>query len=248
MNLKEVFDQLTYGELSQISIGGGTAGQIRPDDYPKIVAHINLGLTAIYKRFNLKVGRIKLELQDDQLEYHLASKYAVSNREYRSTTKYIKDSTASPFLDDIVKVEYVFADSGYEFAVNNAVDVYSMNTPSQRVLVVPADIVAKKDTLEEELKTDNLQIVYRAAHPKIVFDDGDLDPEETFLELPETHLEPLLFFVASRVHTPAGIGGEDNTGNTYFQRYELSCQELENQNLQVDKGAQYNRLQKGGWV
>lgn len=42
MNLKEIFDQLTYGELSQISIGGGAAGQIRPEDYAKLVAHTNL--------------------------------------------------------------------------------------------------------------------------------------------------------------------------------------------------------------
>jgi hypothetical protein len=147
-----------------------------------------------------------------------------------------------------MKVEHVFAESGFEFSVNNAVDVYSMNTPTQRVLTVPADIVAKKDTLLEELKTDTLEVVFRAAHPKIIVEDNDIEPDMYELELPDTHLEPLLFFVASRVHTPAGLGGEDNTGNLYFQRYEMACQALENQNLQIDKGAQYNRIERNGWV
>lgn len=248
MNLKEIFDQLTYGELSQISIGGGTAGEIRIADYPKVIAHVNLGLVAIYKRFNLKEGSILLDLQPNVYRYDLDSKHAVSNRYVRTATKFIIDTATLPFKDDILKIEHVFGDTGFEFSVNNPVDVLSMTTPSQRVLVVPKDIVDQPDTLVDELKTEKLRIVYRAAHPKIVIEDGEIDPEETFLELPETHLEPLLFFVASRVHTPAGIGGEDNTGNLYYQKYEIACQELENQNLQIDKGAQYNRLEKSGWV
>lgn len=247
MKLQEVFDQLTAGELSQISIGGGTAGQIRPEDYGKVVSHVNLGLAAIYQRFNLKEGRFVIELQQGLTVYQLNSQYCQSNARSRQPLKYIND-LAFPYKDTLLKVEHVFAESGFEFGVNNAVDAYSMNTPSQRVLVVPADIVAKKETLLEELKTDTLEVVFRAAHPKIIVEDNDIEPDMYELELPDTHLEPLLFFVASRVHTPAGLGNEDNTGNLYFQRYEMACQALENQNLQIDKGAQYNRIERNGWV
>lgn len=247
MNLKEIFDQLTYGELSQISIGGGAAGQIRPEDYAKLVAHTNLGLTALYKRFNLKVGRFTVELQPGLLNYQLNSAYCKSNARSKQVLKYI-DDTAMPFKDTLLKVEYVFAETGFEFSVNNPVDLLSMNTPSQRVLTVPADIVAKLDTLPDELKTNTLEVVFRANHPKILTDEGEIEPEETELELPETHVDALLYYIASRVHTPAGIGGEDNTGNIYYQKYEMVCQELENQNLQIDKGAQYNRIEKNGWV
>jgi hypothetical protein len=247
MKLKEVFDQLTYGELSQIFIGGGTAGEIRQADYGKVVAHINLGLTAIYKRFHLKEGRFVVELQDGLTTYQLSSQYCQSNTRSRQVVKYI-DDTAFPFADTLLKVEHVFAESGFEFSVNNPVDKLSINTPSQRVLTVPAEIVAQDPSLVDELKTSTLEVVFRANHKKIVVEDNDIEPEEYELELPETHLEPLLFFVASRVHTPAGVGGEDNTGNMYYQRYELACQALENQNFQIDKGAQYNRLEKNGWV
>jgi hypothetical protein len=245
MKLKEIFDQLTYGELSQISIGGGAAGTVRAEDYPKLVAHVNLGLTALYKRFNLKRGQFKLVLQPGVTMYALNRKFAVTNTRSREAVKFIND-TGMPFRDDLLKVESVLSDTGYEFGVNNPVDPLSMNTPSQRMLVVPADVVARADWLADEMKTSSLTVFFRANHPKL--EAEDVEPEDLEIDLPETHLEALLLFIASRVHTPIGIGGEDNTGNTYFQKYELACQELENKNLQIDTGAQYDRLQKGGWV
>jgi hypothetical protein len=245
MKLKEIFDQLAYGELSQISIGGGAAGAVRAEDYPKLVAHVNLGLTALYKRFNLKKSQFKLVLQPGVTMYALNSKFATTNTRSREAVKFINDATM-PFRDDLLKVENVFASTGYEFSVNNPVDSFSMNTPSQRMLVVPADIVAMADWLPDEMKTSTLNVVFRANHPKL--EAEDVEPEDLELELPDTHLEALLLFVAARVHTPIGIGAEDNTGNLYMQKYEMACQELENKNLQIDQGAQYDRLQKGGWV
>lgn len=245
MKLKEIFDQLTYGELSQLSIGGGAAGMIRPEDYPRMVAHVNLGLMALYKRFNLKQKQFTINLQQGQLTYQLNSQFCASNSRSRAPVKYI-DDTANPFKDDLLKVEHVFAESGFEFSVNNAVDIYSMNTPTQRTLVVPADIVAKKDYLLEELKTDTLDVMFRAAHAKLSMED--VEPEDIELELPETHVEALLLYVAARVHTPAGIGETESTGNNYFAKYEMACQQLENQNLQIDQGAQYNKLERNGWV
>lgn len=248
MKLKEIFDQLTYGELSQVSIGGGTMGQIRPADYAKMAAHVNLGLAALYKRFALKEGRIIVELQPGQTRYALQSKYAVSSRTSRETIRYIKDSAAMPFTDDINKVEFIYSDDDFEYSVNNAADEYSITTPTSKVLIVPEKIVLSDDTCPEELWTKNLEVVYRATHAKVGNEDGDFDPEDIELELPETHLEALLLYVASRVHTPTGLGNQDNTGNNYWQKYELACQQLEQSNFQVDQGSQYNKLQRNGWV
>ena len=245
MKLQEVFDQLSSGELSQISIGGGSAGVVRPEDYAKLVGHVNLGLTAIYKRFNLKQKSFIIQLQQGLYTYQLNSQYCQSNARSRAPLKYISD-LAWPYKDDLLKVERVFAESGFEFAVNNPVDPLSMKTPTQKVLVVPEDIVAKLDYLNDEMKTDTLKVEFRANHEKLSTED--VEPEDTELELPDTHLEPLLFYIASRVHMPAGLGAEDNTGNMFYARYEQACLDLENQNFQIDKGAQYNRIERGGWV
>lgn len=248
MKLQEVFDQLTHGELSNLSIGGNEAGVISPANYNRLVPHVNLGLTALYKRFPLKEGRLILELQSTRTTYPIHSNYAVSSRTSRETVRYIKDSTAAPFKDDIHKIERVYTDKGLEFGLNDESDPYGMFTPSATVLRVPADIAAQVIGLPDELKSPRVELVYRANHPLIVADGADLEPDSIELELPYSHLEPLLLFIASRVHTPTGMTNETNMGNTYFQKYEASCQQLELTNLRVDQGSQNDRLYRNGWV
>jgi len=248
MKLKEIFDQLTYGELSQLSIGGGEAGEINPNNYDRILAHINLGMTALYKRFPLKENRVIITLQPGRLTYPIASKYAVSHRTSRETVRFITDTYAAPFKDDIHKIERVYSSTGHEFALNNIDDPYSMITPSATVLRVPADIVVPPVELADEMRTTTLEVVYRANHPILMTDAGDLDPEMVDVELPYSHLEPLLLFVAGRVHSPSGITNELNMGNTYMAKYEAACQQLEVLNLRVDQGSQQNRLARNGWV
>jgi hypothetical protein len=248
MKLQEVFDQLTYGELSQLSIGGNEAGAISPTNYNRLVPHVNLGLTQLYKRFPLKEGRLMLELQSNRTVYPIHSKYAVSSRSSREPVRYIKDSLSAPFKDDIHKIEKVVASSGYEFSLNDESDEYGMFTPSATVLRISLDVVDQVMDLPDELKTEQVEIVYRANHPLIVADGADLEPDMLELELPYTHLEPLLFFIASRVHTPTGMTNEANLGNTYAAKYEAACQLLEIKGLNVDQGSQNSRLERNGWV
>lgn len=248
MKLQEVFDQLTYGELSQFAIGGNEAGVINPANYNRLIPHVNLGLTALYKRFPLKEGRLILELQSGRITYPIQSNYAVSSRTSKEVVRYIKDTTATAFKDDIHKIERVYTDKGFEFGLNDEADPYGMFTPSATVLRVPAEVAAQVIGLPDELKSPRIELVYRANHPLIVADGADLEPESIELELPYSHLEPLLFYIASRVHTPTGMTNETNMGNTYFAKYEASCQQLETTNLRVDQGGQSDRLYRNGWV
>ena len=79
MKLSEIFAYLTEGELSQLSIGGGEAGQIRPEDYRRVMRSINLGLNNLFTRFFLKEGKLTLLLDPDITRYTLNSVHAVSN-------------------------------------------------------------------------------------------------------------------------------------------------------------------------
>lgn len=248
MKLQEIFNQLTYGELSQLSIGGGEAGAVAPANYDRLLAHINLGLTALYKRFPLKENQVKIELQPGRLTYPIHSKYAVNGRNSREPVRYIKDTVAEPFRDDIHKIERVYTSGGLEFGLNDLEDPFSMMTPTATVLRVPADIVTPPVELDDALRTTTLDVVYRANHAILVGDGPDLDPEAVEIELPYSHLEPLLYFVAARVHTPTGMSNEANMGNIYSAKYEQSCQEIETRNLRVDNVSQPDRLTRNGWV
>lgn len=248
MKLSEIFTQLTYGELSQLNLGGAEAGEISAANYPRIIPHVNLGLTALYKRFMLKEGRLTIALQTGRSTYPLISTYAVANRRSRETAPFIMDTTAEPFQDDIHKVESVYTDYGYEMGLNDESDVYSCFTPSAHILRVPSAVVAESFDLPEKLKTTSLTVVYRANHPPIVIKEGLFDPTRIEVELPYSHLEPLLLFIASRVNNPIGMTNEFHAGNSYAAKYEASCMQLEQTNLRVDQGSQNTKLEKGGWV
>lgn len=248
MKLIEVFNQLTYGELSQLALGGGEMGKIGEADYPKLLSHINLGLIDLYKRFFLKEGTLVLQLQRDQAIYPLSSRFAVANAKSRETVRYILDSAAAPFRDDINKVERVYTDDGHELSLNDHVDHYALRTPALNVLQVPLDIVNDVTTLPYHLKTTKLRAVYRAAHPQLVQPVGYFDPARVGMELPYSHLQALLLFVASRIHNPVGMTNEFHAGNNYAAKYEAECARLEQANLEIDEGASHDKLRRNGWV
>jgi hypothetical protein len=248
MKLKEIFDQLTYGELSQLSIGGDEQGTISPANYSRILAHVNLGLTALYKRFPIKEGRVVVQLVPPRTDYPIESRYAAANPRSREAVRYVLDTPQARFKDDILKIERVYGETGYEFSLNDLNDWYSLRTPTATTLHVPFAIVSPSTELPEALVTETLEIAYRANHPILVAEDGDIDPEEVNIELPYSHLEPLLLFVASRVHTPIGMQGEGAGANIYMQKYEMACQQIEQLNLRRDQDSQSDRLRRNGWV
>lgn len=248
MKLQEIFDQLRYGELSQVAIGGGAAGDVSVDDYPKLTAHIQLALTALYKRFALKEGRLIVELMPGQVLYQLKNDFAVNNEDSEEPLRYLIDDPDDPFSNDILKVERVLTSEGLDLALNDPADEYSVSTPKTLVLRVPEDIADQVADLPDWLQTDTLELVYRANHTALVPADGDIDPAIIEVDLPTSYLEPLLYYVASRVYNPIGIGQEFNSGNTWYAKYEAACQDLEAQNLQIDRGATYSRLSSRGFV
>lgn len=243
MKLQEIFDQLSGGEFSQLSIGGEDAGAINANNYSKVVNHVNLGLTALYKRFTLKEGRLDLQMQEGQFKYTLSSKYAVNGKRSQETVRYILDTVDEPFEDDIIKIEKVLDESGIELGLNDASDLLSVFTPSALVLQLPTNPAEDK-----HLVVQKLTVVYRANHPKLVVGIGYFDPARIDVQLPDTHLEALLYHVASRVNNPIGMTNEFNAGNNYYAKYENACQELESRGLQVGVANVSTRLQRNGWI
>ena len=255
MNLQDVFDQLTFGELSQLNIGGGLAGKVAEENYKRIIPHVNLGLAALYRRFPLKEGRVSLLLQPGRTDYPLTSAFAVSKRQSREPVRYLTDSAAKPFKDDILKLLKVSTVSlfgstkPFELPLNDRNNSWSLSTPSALVLRMPEDFVNQVD-VPDEFKTSSVLLEYRASHPLIVQDPDDcaLEAENTTIELPYSHLEALLLFIASRVHNPIGMVEEFHSGNSYAAKYEVACRQLELDNVGVDQGSQNNRLRANGWV
>lgn len=248
MKLQEIFEQLSNGEFSQLSIGGAAQGVLDSTNYHKVTGHISLGLTALFTRFNLKEGRVKVRLLADKTSYLLHSDYSVVSTRHPLASRYILDAAGARFMDDLLKIERVLTESGVEMYLNNVGQPYSVTTPTNKTLRVPAVMVTDGAEVPDDLDTETLEVVYRANHPKLSY-VGDLShPAHTEIELPDSHLQALLYFVASRVHTPVGMANEGNTGNTYYMKYEAECLTLEGKGMQIDQGGMNDRLTRNGWV
>lgn len=248
MMLQDILTQLSVGEFSQLSIGGQPAGVLNDANLPNAVAHIQLGLTALYTRFNLKEGQLKIELQPGLEMYRLQSKFATSNQRSREAVQYLLDDVTFPFEDDLLKVTRIYVDSGVELFLNDKSSPYSVNTPMPDTLLVPSALVNQRPDLPDELKTNYLTVHYSANHPKLIKQHGCPDPERTPVLLPEAYLAALLYFVASRVNNPVGMVNEFHAGNSYAAKYEMECQQLEGRNLDIDEGDSNQRFRRSGWI
>jgi hypothetical protein len=72
MNLGELFEQLSHGELSTVALGGMNDGfGIREEDYEKVVSHVNYALLELHKKFQLKVVTVELPIEAGSHTYLL---------------------------------------------------------------------------------------------------------------------------------------------------------------------------------
>ncbi|ENO7683826.1 hypothetical protein ACB506_003014 [Acinetobacter baumannii] len=241
MKLSDIFDQLAYGELSQLALV--IDGQIVPEDVNRIISQVNMGLTELHKRFMLKRKTLTLQTLDYVIRYPLLSKYAESKG---AELPYILDK-ADPFLDDIIEILSVHDENGRELALNTHqamktdFSVPEVFTPAYNILRFADDPAIGKYT-----------VTYKAGHPKLakITDVESFDPSKVDIELPMTHLEALLFYIASRVITPmnGAANGSPQEGMNYAQRFEQACMLLLQQGLDVEESRESSRFVRNGFV
>lgn len=247
MKLKYIVQQLTMGEFSQISFGDGP-GKIGENSYEAVMAHVNLAMSALYKRFKIKEGKVKIELMEGLFEYALNSKYSINNPANHNEPKYLRDSKYDRFIDNCNKIERIVTDKGYEFPLNDFKEVDSIHLRSLNSFVLPEHYWDLPRKVPSQLITPYVYVTYRAGHTPILDKTLFVEPEVTEVDLPDIYLEALLYFVASRVHNPIGFVSEFHEGNNYAAKYEAECQRLETLGLRMDDSTESSRFARGGWV
>lgn len=235
MKLKDIYDQLAYGELRLLKLGSGNIDAdnegLPVESFIKMLPTIQLGLTELYKKFMLREGHISVPLVEGQVSYILKKKHDVP----------------VDFEDNLLKVERIygtFRKEKYEIPLNRINNKAAIRTTSHDVLLVPDDTELAPWLLE----TDTLKIVYRANHPKINVNTANAAPLVVDIDLPMTHLQALLYFVASRLHNPMGMSQEFHEGNNYAAKYENELMKLTDLNYEIDDDADDERVLADGWV
>jgi len=225
MLLLEVFQQLLSGELSQTKMAETGIDNMTDADSVKLANNINLALTAIYKRFDLKTRELEFPMVADTQTYELD-------------------------LPDLLKIEKVVAvDSEYEMPLNRDDNEYSVYTPQLNVVRVPLRIANQDPLLPAHLITGSMKVYYRSNHPRIDISEGYVDPEAVDLELPESHLHALCLYVAMRMNVPLGSGQfEGFASHNYSTKFEAECQRLETEGLEIDHDSQNVKLYDRGFA
>ncbi len=237
MKLYEIFELLEYGELANVSLSGNidqTKG-IREQDYPVLISHINLALTDLHTKFNLKEREVAVQQYDPIVYYTLDTKYAQTNTESTEPYKYIADTAANPFLDDIIRVNAVFDEGGNELPINDENQTSSVFLSSYNVLQIPFPV-----------GTNAVFVMYRANHPKLSSKEPDLEAE---VELPAYCVEALLSYVSSRVHGQRTSQEAQATSVNLMSKYNMLCDQIELRNvLNTATDNQNLKLGENKWV
>lgn len=234
MLLSDVFDQLTVGELSQLSLSGIDDIGISACNYAKVIPHIQLGLTEIYKRFPVKMQEVIVQQYDHIQNYELHTRFAVTNTESTEQTKYIEDSQFAPFINNVLRIEAIHDEDGKELYLNDSEEYWAVHTSAYNVIQVPLP--------EQE---NAMSVIYRADHDRIPI--IGVDPYITEVHIPPGLLEALLFYVAGRVYSNLNSDGTSTEGNNFIMKFESSCRKAEELNLiNIDNTAN-KKLDKNGW-
>jgi hypothetical protein len=214
ITLKEIFDNLAYGEFANLALGNSPLGTLTEDKYPKIVSAMNLGLVEIYKRFILKRKKCLLMQQTGVTTYYLRSDYVGDYLETVDDGSYEE----SAFNDDLIKVLEVEDAAGEDIPLNNP------RYPDTGVFTQAFDTI----TMQPASPLKTLTLTYQAEYPKIVITD-DFDPTEIRLFFPNFILEALLAYIAARVFkgkTSKSAEGETNLSTTFNYQFENACKKI----------------------
>jgi len=229
MTLQDLITTLTNGELVQIRI------DIDAGDQPQLIRYISMGLTELYTRFPLKDREVFVQQYDDITLYKLSSEYAITNTESTATPKYVIDN-ASPFTDDIIRVDAAYNEAGVELPINDYSDAESIMMSAYNEVQVPRPV-----------GTNSMSFVYRANHPAL--DPNVVDPSTVTIELPVSHLTALIFYVGFRYHSFDMTQDAQAVSMAYYQKYIAETQMLEKLNVLNDSDTDTNiKLIQGGWV
>lgn len=236
MLLSELFEQLTYGELFQVAIGGYGTGGIDVSDFPAIIAHTNMGLKKLHSRFCLRTEEVFIEQQDFIQTYYLRSKFAISNTESSELIKYIIDSPLEPFNHDVLGIEQVYSEAGEKRPINDEGDLLSVYVQGNDTITIPY-----------AMEGNTFSVIYRANHDKIEAVEG-MDPTKIQIHLPPCLEEALMIFIAGRIVGNMGSTDNLNASTVYQNRYELALAEVESLGLLPVQDLENNRLIRNGWV
>lgn len=235
MKVSDLFEQLSYGELSNLAISNSGSGEIEEVQQPKVILYTNEALLRLYSRFILKENDLIIETREHITNYPLKKKYAESSQS-DVPWPFIKDLLNDPFEEDVIKVLEVWDRKNGRVPLNDKDDPRSAFTPQP-------DIVQIAQPEERGI----VSVLYQARHPLLLVRGDDIKEQE--IEIPFFLEGALQSFVAHKVFSH--MNGQENMlkSQEHFQAYEMICIDVETRDLANNTfHTSHRKLEQRGFI
>lgn len=234
ITINSLFEVLSYGELQNLASGVEGNGAIEEQAQPKVITAANEALLKLCQRFPMIEKQVLVETRAHITNYHLIPEYSESAYDPSKVRyPYIKDLPGEKFLDDVLRILFVYDSMGNKLPLNNQEHPLSLFTPKAKVLQVP-----------RPLEGVMLSVSYQARHPQLTRDDLDAE-----IQIPDVLLAALTGYIGYAMFS--GIGTAESTAKAaeYIGKYETTCTEVEEfDSLSTTISQTNSRFNKNGWI
>lgn len=236
MLLRDVIDELRFGELSGANLGENETEGVSPFNYERLTNYINAALTALHTRLPLNIREVLLEQKSTITMYKLNSAFAQSNLTSTEPIKYLID-LADPFDDLLLKVDEVYNEVGIELSLDDMNDPDSLFRPAPNLLQIPYPIDGQK-----------ISIVYRSNHPKLLYKTNETEFLSQTINLPESYLSAIVNYVVYKYRTSFDTPESMQAAQVAKKLFDVAVDELITFGLTPEDNLLSTKLENNGWV
>ena len=233
MQLSKFMEMLSLGTLSQVNLGFNSDEGVTPNNYPTVVAAIELGLLDLYSRFAIKTEEVILRQYDHIFLYELNRKFAISNTDSAEVYKYILDSVGNPFKQRVLRIDAVYDGEGTCYALNDSKHCDSLYTPYPTTLQIPCP-----------KHPNTMHLMCRVAHDELVV-DCVLEQE---LYVPLGLVNCLITYVKAKILESRPTIEARNESMLLMQQYEQLCFQADAFGMVTSDQTSNTKLRDRGWA
>ena len=154
------------------------------------------------------------------------------------TESYLIYDDMIPLEDDFIKILGIYDEGQTELRFNDSFAPFPIiSTEPDCLVMVPFQ------------PPQLLSILYQANFPIVPFKDN-LDPSKVELVIPNSIIQPLVFFIAASIFRGMNSSvaeGAQNPAITFAAQYELACQKIDLFSLDMSNDDTGQQFRKNGW-
>ena len=236
MLVSDLYRDLSYGELSNLSLANNGDGTIRDDAKPRLILYANEALLRLHSQFTLKEQDVLVQMHAHVTFYHLLPRFALhAGTAYvpPEPLRYILDMPEEHFQGDVLSILAVHDTMGRRLALNDEHSTYSAFTPQADILQIPTPIQGQA-----------VSVHYQTTHRRLVPDDPSQE-----IYLPEVLRGALTAFIAYKVFSHMNTQESTAKAAEHLQVYQGICKEAEDRNtLSTSLANSFVLFELRGWV